>query len=349
MSALLTLKGSILKDCSKEFSKVKINNIIPICEYILFDKGLATVTNLEESIDYKLPEETNESFLIPIKQFKKISKRVKVGDDIVFGIDENDKIYLVINGKQKFIFDSLPVEDFPIRPIDSLKNKGEKLEKFLCFTPNDIDVIKKANKFSSNDKTRPALQGVCLFKNKIVSTNGNILFWEYNDELKYNEGKYIIPSSFVKLLNKEVNTVKKIGKFNLVFEDESTIKTCRLIDENYPNVDSVGNFESINSIELNTSELKEAIEDIKIQEGKDLNIQIINKGEIRIFNSEKSYEQYIHAECQVDKNEVISFDIKPLEFVIKEIDTETITFSFKDWKHSVVKVNDNFIVMSKLE
>jgi len=164
-------------------------------------------------------------------------------------------LYLV-KGKN-FYKSTSEIKDFPSIP--------EKEFTFLFEADmNFLTALKEAFNFVSTEDMRPAMQGVLLDldNSKIVSTDGHRLFTQ---ELNFSgTGQYLInPASvkfFVRIAKKEKSFKVSAAKNYLKIDTASFSLICRLLEDKFPNYESVIPLDNWVQFTYNRKELLNKVE-----------------------------------------------------------------------------------------
>ena len=239
--------SELQKALSKTIGVVPTRSTLPILENLLFEVSKnvlkITATDLEISMAIALTVKGMEDGVIAIPA-KRIVDTIRALPDVqvVFTIDtENNKIKMVTeNGEYSLTGESS--EEFPTVP----QFKGDN--EIAIDADMLRNLIGKTSFAVSTDELRPAMMGV-LFQLKeseirAVATDGHRLVRTINRS--YASPKFkkdiVIPSKALALVSKLAEEGKSkilVNDSHIMFQFEGTTLISRLIEENYPNYESV--------------------------------------------------------------------------------------------------------------
>ena len=264
--------ADLQKALSKTVSVVPSRSTLPILENLLFEvhsnKLKITATDLEISVSVELDVQSSQNGTIAIPA-KRIFDTVKALSDtqINFTIDvESNKIKMKTdNGEYTLTGESS--DEFP--KIPEFKGEAEVL-----FEVAHLQKLVGTTLFAvSSDELRPAMMGVLLqlTKNEVraVATDGHRLVRMTNSNI--NGGKItkdiIIPAKALSLFDKVAtgNEIKiSISSTHVVFKFENTSLISRLIEEKYPNYETVIPLDNENSLIVNKHEMLQSVRRVSL-------------------------------------------------------------------------------------
>ena len=227
-------------------------------------------TDLEITIETKIPVSVEEegSVCIPLKTLLNVTTELQE-TRITIESDKNNKI-IINTDYGKYDLMGNPSNEFP-ENIDHTENQKIEL---------DADIFKhiiSATLFAvSKDELKPSLSGVSfdIKGNKIiaVSTDGHRLVKHIQKEIKNTENisKIIIPRKFLSFVLGQTNdkTSLSFGKNTLKAVFGSDTITTRLIDEVFPDYESVIPKENNNVLKIDKKDLLGAIRRVSIFSNK---------------------------------------------------------------------------------
>jgi DNA polymerase III subunit beta len=239
--------SELQKALSKTIGVVPTRSTLPILENILFDikKNTLTITatDLEISIIVAVSVKGMEDGTIAIPA-KRIVDTVRALPDqsVLFSIDtETNKIKMVTdNGEYSLTGESS--EDFPA----VAQFKGESQITLETATLNRL--IGNTAFAVSTDELRPAMMGILFQVNESelrgVATDGHRLVRIINKNFSSPKFKkdIVIPSKALVLVAKlggAGETKISVNESHISFQFDNTILVSKLIEENYPNYESV--------------------------------------------------------------------------------------------------------------
>ncbi|MBW7887388.1 MAG: DNA polymerase III subunit beta [Bacteroidetes bacterium] len=239
--------SELQKALAKTINVVPTRSTLPILENLLFEVHSnnlkITATDLEISVAVSIQIKGNENGTIAIPA-KRIFDTVRALPDtpISFSVDtESNKIKMKTeNGEYTLIGETTDV--FPSIP----EFKGET--EFVTAAPLLQQIIDKTTFAVSTDELRPSMMGVLfqIGENKLVavSTDGHRLVKIINKNFssKKISKEVIIPAKALNLIGKVAEgaeTKISINETHIVFKYEGVSLISRLIEEKYPNFDTV--------------------------------------------------------------------------------------------------------------
>ncbi len=255
---------------TKELDKVLSNlvSIIPskspleITQHVLLNlkDNLLTIkaTDLQVSYQKTIPvfSDGEISVAIPGKLFHDTISSLP-DTDIKVTFQQNEKKFVINTDTGKYVISYVDSSEFPVFP---------EVEELSSFTMNS-ERLKYALSTTSfacgKDEQRLAMRGILLDlkKDKVVfvSTDGHRLVkLDFNDFQSNFEGQLIIPSKSAELLERVLNDEEVrviVGDKLVKFEIDGGIFVTRLIDDNYPNYESVIPLENDIVMQISRNEL----------------------------------------------------------------------------------------------
>ena len=264
--------SDLQKALAKTISVVPSRSTLPILENLLFEvnntKLKITATDLEISITVHLDIKGNENGTIAIPA-KRIFDTVKALPDttITFTIDaESNKIRMKTeNGEYTLTGEN--ADEFP--SIPEFKGEAE-----LVFNPSLMQNIIDKTLFSvSTDELRPAMMGVLFQISKsemrAVATDGHRLvkITTKNFSSPKFSKDIIIPSKALSLVSKVASgeeTRFSVNNTHVVFKFDSVSLISRLIEEKYPNYDSVIPLDNDKKLVVNKHEMLQSVRRVSL-------------------------------------------------------------------------------------
>lgn len=215
------------------FSKIKKSNAISIIENILFANGIATYTNLKETIECTKPD-FNDTFCVNFNILKDFVSKIPKShehDQVAFKVPDNLSDRVVVTcGSSRLLLAQEDQMDFPKTP--SFDSKKE-----LLFTKQHFADLVKISDYCSEDELRPAMTGICIDKKNFVTTDGH--------RLRVHKHKTRVPTPFILRPNKQLfkaiksDVVAFYNNSNIVMDWGDYLYTARLIDERFPDYENV--------------------------------------------------------------------------------------------------------------
>jgi DNA polymerase-3 subunit beta len=251
----------------KAGSVIPSKSTMPILENYLFklkeDSLEITATDMEMSIltSIKVAGETNGSMVIPAKRLMD-TIRALPNVNLKFSADVNSNKIVMKTDKGEYRLTGQPSSEYPeipqLKDAEEISIETDLLKRF----------INKTVFAASADELRPAMTGV-LFQLKIgqiraVATDGHRLVKITNtsfDSLK-RERDVIIPTKSLNIISKHFEEPIKsvsIDDANVLFNFGETQMISRVIDEKYPNYESVIPSDNNLTLLVNKSELLSSV------------------------------------------------------------------------------------------
>ncbi len=282
-----------LQNALQKLSKIIPNRTtIPILGNVLIISEAGSInmraTDLEQTLILKTPASIEEegSAVIPVEPLLNITNELP-DSRITITIDKNQNITLK-SDTGEYVLKGMEQGEFPAPP-DFNKEKPVILSSKLLKS-----IIKVASFAISRDELKPSLTGVLMqFEQNsltVVSTDGHRLVrYKVNN---FNSGDFsgniIIPRKFLNLaqnlLGKTESVEMQIGKNNITASFGSDTVCSRVIDEQYPDYESVIPKNNDKTLQANNQDLISAVKRVSIFSNRttqQISIKI-DKGKIEI-------------------------------------------------------------------
>jgi len=264
-----------LQSALQKLSKAVPNrSTLPILSFALFqvddENTIIRSTDLEITIVTKLPATIKEtgSAAIPLQPLLEITNEIN-DDRITLSVNQQNKIELKTDNGVYDLMGKAP-EEFPALPqTDGKKNLGINLETMKS-------VIERTSFAVSRDEMKPALTGVFLRVNEnkltAVATDGHRLVQYIVKDYKSGEftGDIIIPRKFLGLFNTfTADAVEILASENHLIASfgDDTVYT-RVIDERFPDYESVIPTDNDKVLAVNRNDLLGAVRRVSIFSNK---------------------------------------------------------------------------------
>ncbi len=286
------------------------------------------------------------------KRIGEILREVK--EDITFELIDN--IMEIYAGNFKFEMPTINPEDYPEVNIPKTK-KGFKI------TPSDIkNYINKTSFCVATERDRPALTGILWKYNGremvMVGTNGiSLAVYKTVKELDINNFSVIIPPKALLQLQKiQKETLVNIESGMINFITDNFILNTRLIDDEYPDYESVIPNNNNKIIEVEKDKIMKALKmaDIVITNPRDEGVKFDIKENIRIFTSSETgdFEETIEYKKKEGDDILISFNTKFIQEILRHIDEDVVVFKLKEPDSPAIiyglNKNNNFYLLMPL-
>lgn len=261
------LSGELLKSLTKASSVIPIKTAMPILENYLFnleDDNLSVSAFdgiIAVQTKVKVNGKRNGKTLIPSKILLEILRTLP--SNVEFTIDADCEAQKIVmkteNGEYKLT--SPDLKEYP-EPPEFVDAKKVYIEHDLL-----LRLINKTLFAVSHDELRPVLTGVLIhiLKDEIraVSTDGHRLVKVVNRNYKFEEEREIVlPSKSLNVVLKHMDEKLQyisVSETNAVFVFEQSLVNTRLIDEKYPNYESVIPTDSEYTMIVNKNELLSSV------------------------------------------------------------------------------------------
>ena len=336
-----TSKIELQKALQKISKATPTRSTLPILSCLLITttkKGtLFRATDLEITIQVELPVSVEEegSTCLPIKTLLNITNELPETRVTISVKSQKAKIKTDFG---EYDLMSKHADEFPEIPKIGAKQSFD----FDSFTLKEI--IRTTSFAISKDELKPALTGV-LFRIKdsvitAVSTDGHRLVRHINENFKFKKsikGDFIAPRKFLSfLLNQELDKNLKIllGENYIAAENDKDIVITRLIDERFPDYDSVIPKDNNKVLDVSKSEFLSAIRRVSIFSNKSTHQVAINLKEKHICNistedPEKSSRAHESLNVNYKGDELtIGYNAEYLKDVVSHIPTENVIINF---------------------
>ena len=312
---------------------------LPILETILFQSEENSIklsaTDLEISIIQHVQADVEEagSVAIPARRLLETLRQLP-NITVFFEVDErNNVLFKTDKGTYKLVGDDS--DDFP--EVPDLFD-GVTIE-------SDTDVIQQAiNKtlFAvSNDDLRPAMMGVYFQlgpnASQFVSTDGHRLVkYSTQDITTPEEHSFIVTDKALALIQKSISddqTVIRVNQDHVSFKSGDTQLITRLINEQYPNYESVIPRDNDKFLTIGKDQMLSTVKRVSIFSSsttRQIRLQLDpDKLTIRAEDLDMSSEAKETIECDYNNESMeIGFNAKYLSDVLQNIDGDEVSFEF---------------------
>jgi len=312
---------------------------LPILETILFQSEENSIklsaTDLEISIIQHVQADVEEagSVAIPARRLLETLRQLP-NITVFFEVDErNNVLFKTDKGTYKLVGDDS--DDFP--EVPDLFD-GVTIE-------SDTDVVQQAiNKtlFAvSNDDLRPAMMGVYFQlgpnASQFVSTDGHRLVKYSTQDITTSEDhSFIVPDKALALIQKSISdeqTTLQVTQDHVSFKSGDTQLITRLINEQYPNYESVIPRDNDKFLTVGKDQMLSTVKRVSIFSSsttRQIRLQLeSDKLTIRAEDLDMSSEAKETIECDYNNESMeIGFNAKYLSDVLQNIDGDEVSFEF---------------------
>lgn len=327
------------KGLSAVIGAVPSKATLPILETILFEsedgKLKLTATDLEISIIEYINADIEEegAVAIPARRLLETLRQLP-NIPVFFDVDDRKNInFRTDKGTYKLVGDD--ADEFPEVPT---LDDGTTISTTADLMHN---AIHKTLFAVSSDDLRPAMMGVYFQigtdESKFVATDGHRLVKYTNRDITAdNDVNFIVPDKALSLIQKTIegdNCDLTVTEDHARFKSGSTIVITRLINEQYPNYDSVIPRDNDKFLTINKEQILSTVKRVSIFSStttRQIRLQLgSDKLTIRAEDLDMSSEAKETIECEYSNDEMeIGFNAKYLGDVLSNIDDDEVTFEF---------------------
>lgn len=331
--------SDLVKALSAVSGAVPTKATLPILETILFESEdgrlRLTATDLEISIMEYMSADIEEGGAVAIPA-RRLTETLRQLPDIpvAFEIDEKFNVrFSTDKGTYKLVGED--PDEFPEVPD---LNEGLTLE-----TTREL-VLKAINKtiFAvSTDDLRPAMMGVFFDigpeESKFVATDGHRLVKYIQGDLTSEEQiQFIVPEKALSLVEKALHAeecLMTVTEDHVRYESGSTVVITRLINEQYPNYESVIPKDNDKRMVISKEQMLSTVRRVSIFSStttRQIRLQMESDTlTIRAEDIDMSSEAKETVACEYDDEKMeIGFNAKYLSDVLGNVDDEEVFFEF---------------------
>lgn len=309
---------------------------LPILEQILVRDGYFIVTDIQNTLYYPIKGINKKlNLTIPYRELRDFIKGAKDEIEITRGSKKFQVVFK--KGILSASFRGKDTEDFPAYHVEV---KWGKEVDYL--SPEVLDSIKRQLPIMATDILRPALTGLYIkFRDPVVSvaTNGHFLRTIRHDYSSKLGQDVIIPRTAIELITAkpEEHVQISLGDDKIRFKwDDGRILTSRLINEKYPDYESVfPKLKNMKTAKINREELLRAVNDLKPfanQTTEQIRFDIKQKSlKLSTFDPERDTGSEIDLDIKSTLNGesfAIGLNAQYLASVLKTITGKTVEFKF---------------------
>lgn len=334
------MSGELLKSLTKASSVIPVKTAMPILENYLFNlEGDNLTISAYDGIiavqtKIKVNGERNGKTLIPSKILMEVIRALPSNIEITFEVD-SDALNVVLkteNGEYKLTCPNL--SEYPAIP-EFLDAKKIHIDHDLLFR-----LINKTLFAVSKDELRPVLTGILLhiLKDEIraVSTDGHRLVKIVNRNYKFEEEhEIVLPSKSLNVVLKYMDEKFQyisVSETDAIFVFEKSLISTKLIDEKYPNYESVIPTESKYTMVVNKNDLLSSVKRASLFTTNPNNLIkfTIESNSVTLYAEDpdtgKSANEKIPCEFNGEKFD-IGFNADYVAEILNHIDSEEVNIS----------------------
>jgi DNA polymerase-3 subunit beta len=312
---------------------------LPILETILFESEegrlKVTATDLEISIIEYIDAEIEEdgAVAIPAKRLQETLRQLP-NIPVFFTVDEDQNIeFKTDKGKYKLVGEE--ADEFPEVPD---MDGGSVLEAETDMLQN---AIQKTMFAVSTDDLRPAMMGVYFDigeeKTTFVATDGHRLVRYTNSHIHSGTPlSFIVPDKALNMVTRSLDgdeCTLVVTDDHARFESGSTTVITRLINEQYPNYESVIPRDNDKNLRIDKDQMLSTVRRVSVFSSsttRQIRLQLQNdKITIRAEDLDMSSEAKETISCEYGDDDMeIGFNAKYLADVLSNVDSEEAMFEF---------------------
>lgn len=331
--------SELVKALSAVSGAVPNKATLPILETILFESAgnqlRLTATDLEISILESMDADIDQDGAVAIPARRLIETLRQLPDiPVSFEVDEKFNIkFRTDKGTYKLVGED--PDEFPEVPN---LDKGHMIETTRELITTAIDKTLFA---VSGDDLRPAMMGVYFDigteESKFVATDGHRLVKYIKEDLSSDKDiHFIVPEKALNLVQKALHDeecVLTITEDHARFKSGNTIVITRLINEQYPNYESVIPKDNDKTLVINKEQMLATVKRVAIFSSsttRQIRLQLhSNRLTIRAEDIDMSSEAKETIACEYDNDEMeIGFNAKYLADILGNVDDEEVYFEF---------------------
>jgi DNA polymerase-3 subunit beta len=331
--------GDLVNGLSAVAGAVPAKATLPILEMVLFEsdngKLKLTATDLDVSIVEFVDGEIEVEGSVAIPARRLLDTLRQLPDiPVFFEVDDRYNVkFKTDKGTYKLAGET--GDEFPSMP---------DMDGALTIT-STTDVVKKAIHKTifavSSDDLRPAMMGVYFEigteSSKIVSTDGHRLVKLLLHNLSASEEtKFIVPEKALNLTMKTLDgddCIITVTADHVGFLSGSTLVISRLIDETYPNYETVIPKDNEKTMIVNRDQMLATVKRVSIfssSSSRQIRLQLrADEVSISAEDIDMSSEARESIECQYNEDEMeIGFNARYLADVLSNVDDPEVLFEF---------------------
>jgi len=312
---------------------------LPILETILFESSDGTLqltaTDLEISIVETVSADIQQEGAVAIPAKRLIETLRQLPDiPVSFEVDEEFNInFQTDKGSYKLVGED--ANEFPDVPD---LNEGKTLE---TSKETMLDAIEKTMFAVSDDDLRPAMMGVFFDigpeESRFVATDGHRLVRYVNNSLSADgEMQFIVPEKALNLVQKALysdDCILTVTEDHARFKSGNTFVITRLINEQYPNYESVIPRDNDKELQVSKEQMLSTVKRVAIFSSsttRQIRLKITNDQiTISAQDIDMSSEAQETIACDYSGDEFeIGFNASYLAEVLNNIDDQQVNFEF---------------------
>lgn len=359
-----TESNELQKALMKISGVVPSKSTLPILENILFSlsgnnlKLIATDLEISMSASLEVKGSEDGSIAVPAKRVMDTIRALPEAQLVFHADTSSNKIRMITeNGEYNLVGETS--QDYPAIP----EFQGEREITLESALINSL--ISKTTFSVSTDELRPAMTGLLFQINEsnicAVATDGHrlvrVIYSNVKQAKKHND--IIIPAKALSLVSKAIEGGTNTISFNathIKFAFKNFTLTSRLIEENYPNYESVIPLENEKKLSVGRNELLSSVKRVALYSSNTTH-QIrfsMKKNELKITAEDVDFggEAKERIVCNYSADDMeIGFNATYLIDILSHIDSDEVVFSFSSSvkaaiiKPSNMKENEDVLML----
>jgi DNA polymerase-3 subunit beta len=315
---------------------------MPVLENVLLELEGSTLSLTATDMDITITTRMdvrglrNGSILVPAKRLTDTVRALEQGD-LIFDADDNSKRIILKTSSGEYKLTGLDASEFPQRA------KFEQKISLKLPLAKFIGMIDRTMFACSSDEFRPAMTGV-LFQfrpNEIrsVATDGFRLVRIIDHDAQQEVGEQIdiiVPPKALQLASKAFGAEEITLEANAThvrFADGTTTITARLIDETYPNYESVIPQANDKRMVVRREDLLNTVKRVSLYSNTQTRQVRLKLGEnalhVQAEDMDTGGEAQEHIPCDYkDEALEIGFNSQYVRDALDRIDTDEVSFDF---------------------
>ena len=331
---------------SKTVLVIPNHSTIETLEYFLFSinnsnlviQGTDSTSIVSAEVDNFLDTGKEIEFLVPAKLLYDFVKSL---DDVLikFNIEEDENRINITFDNGEYNISFLPKDEYHEMPV--LSN-----DKVYTFDGKSLKrALDIANFAASKDDIRPALTGILFEFNEdglnVVATDGHRLVKYTNLNIKNTASEqFVVPGKAVNILMRSLTDAPVeiiLGTSQMTFKLGGNTITTRIINEKYPNYNSVIPLQNEKILKVNTKTLQKAVRRSmlfgnQIKLGLEANMLVVSSDD---SNRGRSASEKLVCEYN-DEPMSIGFQAEFINEMLSQVESEEVIFKINQPTKAVI-------------
>ena len=315
---------------------------LPVLENVLLELQGSTLSLTATDMDITVTTHLevrgagDGAILVPAKRMTDTVRALELGE-LQFESDSSTKRITLHTGSGEYRLSGLDASEFP--PLPKFEPKVSLSLPYGKFT----GMIERTSFACSSDEFRPAMTGV-LFQfrpaeMRAVATDGFRLVRVIDQEMSADLADtvdIIVPPKALQLASKAFFAdaiTLQANQTHVRFTDATTTITARLIDENYPNYESVIPQANDKRMVIRREDLLNTVKRVSLysnSQTRQVRMKIGQSGlRVQAEDMDTGGEAYEQVPCDYSNEEIeIGFNSQYVRDALDRIDTEEVAFDF---------------------